>query len=106
VDGRDVPIVTENISLKGLLAKGSPDLPDKLPAGRECTVKLALSPQATISIQGRIIRSSPSETAIDFLRMDEESFAHLRNLVRFNIGNPDVVDEEIAVPAFDPSVRP
>jgi hypothetical protein len=102
VDGRDVPIVTENISLKGLLCTGSTELPDMLSAGQECLVKLDLSPEATISIQGRIIRSTPTETAIDFLRMDEDSFAHLRNLVRFNIDNPDVVDEEIAVPAFDP----
>jgi hypothetical protein len=37
---------------------------------------------------------------IDFLEMDSETFTHLRNIVAYNLGDADQVDEEISHAVF------
>lgn len=91
-----VPLVTQNISLKGLLAESAP----RLAGGEIGQVQIVLAEDAAISIESRVIRSDASGVAIDFLPMDEESFFHLRNLVRYNATDADQIDSELSTPAF------
>lgn len=92
-----VSLVTENISLKGLLAKPNAEIQ----AGTQGVLRIDLSGEAFIEIECRAIRSDGTGVAIDFLPMDETSFFHLRNLVRYNAPDADQIDSELKTPAFD-----
>lgn len=67
--------------------------------GEECDLILNLDSGIRIHIHGRVVRAGQNG-AIDFLSMDTESFAHLRNLVRLYAEDADVVDDELSNPAF------
>lgn len=60
---------------------------------------LELESGIRIHVHGRIIRAG-QDGAIDFVSMDETSFAHLRNLVRLYAEDADMVDDELRSPAF------
>lgn len=95
--GREVRLLIDNISLKGLLA-----VPEALViTGSQGMVRIALSPNAVIRVEAKVIRSDASGVAIDFLPMDEQSFFHLRNLVRYNAPDADQIDAELKTPAFE-----
>jgi len=92
------PLVTQNISLKGMLAKPQPGIH----TGELGVVRIELSADANIEIECQIIRSDAQGVAIDFMPMDEESFFHLRNLVRYNAPDADEIDAELKIPVFEP----
>ena len=95
---------TINVSLTGMLCVTSPLFRPHIP----CQVSIVLNPEAVIHVQGRILRSSPAETAIVFESMGEESFNHLKKLVAYNIGNTDRVERELAESGFSmklPEIR-
>ena len=96
VKDEDVAVTSKNLSLKGLLCTPDP----RLPQGELCQVILQLVPTLRVVIQGRIIRTSTQETAIDFLAMDEQSFAHLKKIIEYNTGDADRISEELLRPAF------
>jgi len=86
-----------NISLKGLLA-----VPEaNVKTGSMGVVRITLAKDAVIQIECKVIRSDASGVAIDFMPMDEASFFHLRNLVRYNSPDADQIDAELKHPAFD-----
>ncbi len=90
--GRTVSLVTENISLKGLLAEPTPHIG----SGEQGQVVLTLASDVRIETDCRVIRSDGRGVAIEFMEMEPESFLHLRNLVRYNAPDADLIDEEIA----------
>lgn len=94
---RAVQLVTSNISLKGLLAEPEP----LVKGGADGKLRIVLTSDAMIFLDCRVIRSDATGVAIDFLPMDEQSFFHLRNLVRYNAPDADQIDEELKTPAFD-----
>ena len=96
VKDEDVAVTSKNLSLKGLLCTPDP----RLPQGELCQVILQLVPTLRVVIQGRIIRTNTQETAIDFLAMDEQSFAHLKKIIEYNTGDADRISEELLRPAF------
>lgn len=96
-DGRRVRGVVRDLSLKGL----SCSTEAWIVPGKECDVTLELESGIRMHIHGRIIRAG-QDGAIDFLSMDESSFAHLRNVVRLYADDADAVDEELRKPAFTP----
>ena len=96
VKDEDVAVTSKNLSLKGLLCTPDP----RLPQGELCQVVLQLVPTLRVVIQGRIIRTNTQETAIDFLAMDEQSFAHLKKIIEYNTGDADRISEELLRPAF------
>lgn len=91
------PLVTQNISLKGMLARPQPGIR----AGELGVVRIDLSSEAGIEIECQVIRSDSTGVAIDFRPMDEVSFFHLRNLVRYNAPDADQIDAELMIPAFE-----
>jgi hypothetical protein len=103
VDNRDVRVHSHNLSLKGMLC--STDI--NFRADQVCRVTLNLTPQTKgepiqATIHGRIIRTNPIETAIDFTLMDAESFFHLKNIVECHAQEPERIARELLNAAFSP----
>lgn len=94
--GRRVQGMLHDVSLKGL----SCSVDGPLVVGAECEVTLALASGLRIHAAGRVVRSGVSDAAVDFLRLDEKDFTHLRNVVRLYAEDADQVDEELRTPAF------
>ncbi|MBF0481642.1 MAG: PilZ domain-containing protein [Desulfovibrionaceae bacterium] len=93
-----VPVVTRNVSLKGVLCEPQP----RATQGAQCELELTLNPDIQLTVQVKILRSDATGCAIDFLSMDEASFFHLRNIVRYGAPDADSIDQELSVPAFTP----
>jgi hypothetical protein len=93
-----IPVVTRNISLKGMLCE---PLPRATP-GAQCELALTLTQDIKLTVQVKIVRNDATGCAIDFLSMDEASFFHLRNIVRYGAPDADSIDQELSVPAFMP----
>jgi hypothetical protein len=100
-EGKKVRGRVHDLSLKGLKCSTE----EWILPGKECEVTLELDSGIRMHMHGRIIRAG-QDGAIDFLRMDETSFAHLRNLVRLYAEDADLVDEELRRPAFTPEGVP
>lgn len=92
---KDVRGTVHDLSLKGLACVTE----DRVVLGQECELVLELDSGIKICIVGRIVRVD-QDCAIDFIRMDEVSFGHLRNLIRLYAEDADLVDEELRRPAF------
>ncbi|MBF0195303.1 MAG: PilZ domain-containing protein [Magnetococcales bacterium] len=79
-----------DISLKGMLF-----LAEKLPKkGEKVSGTLELG-DVNLNIKGEVIASSRQRgAAILFQDLDFDSFAHLRQLLSLNLGDPDKIDKE------------
>ena len=94
----EVTIKTEKTT--DLSMKGVGFLSDKsLPVGTDCTVLILLGNEnngINISVKGRVSRSTESQMAIEFTKIDLDSYEYLQNLVMHNShASHDVVEEEI-----------
>ena len=96
IHGEMIDVKTLNISLTGILCSAD----TRFHNGVECRVTITLDSDIQMVIQGKILRAGPDETAIAFMSMDEETFAHLKKLVQYNAGDADEIDAEISTPAF------
>ncbi len=95
--GEMIKLQALNISLTGILCTSDPLFRnDDL-----CKVIITLNKNLQVAVDSKILRVGQKETAISFISMDEESFTHLRKLMQFNIGDADLIDEELRYPAFD-----
>jgi hypothetical protein len=104
VDNQSVRVQSRNLSLKGMLCST-----DKIfQEGQVCRVILNLTQEEAEPVRavilGRIIRSVPSETAIDFNLMDAESFFHLKKIVEYHSQEPDRITRELLTAAFSPNL--
>ena len=81
-----------NLSLQGVLVTGA----GPLPAGKPCTIRLALDGTAiAIEAHGVIARATADGGAVRFIEIvGVDSLEHLRNLVLYNSRNPDQVISE------------
>jgi hypothetical protein len=101
VADRHIAVETRNISLKGVLCSSD----SLFRPGQNCLVTLNLTPESQEEIvqaviQGRIVRTTPQETAIDFVGMEPESFQHLKRIVEYHSGNPEAIAQEMLTRAF------
>lgn len=83
-----------------LSMKGISFISDKtLPVGTDCTVHILLGNGdngINISVKGRVTREFESQMAIEFTKIDLDSYEYLQNLVMHNSNaSHDVVEEEI-----------
>jgi len=98
VKAGDIVIRTEktiDLSMKGISI-----LADKnLPVGTDCVVFIFLSngdSGININVNGRVCRISESQMAIEFTKIDLDSYEYLQNLVMYNSNSlHDTVEEEI-----------
>lgn len=93
VGDRDVAVTTQNLSLKGLLCVPEGGDPGWAP-GEECLVRIKLAEAIELAVRGQVVRADATSAAIDFTGMDENSYAHLRNIIRFSAEDPDAIDAE------------
>lgn len=91
-----IDVHTLNISLNGILCTTD----SRFQTGKQCLVTLTLNPTIKVIIEGKILRSNPSETAITFSAMNEGSFFHLKKLVAYNYGDADEIDRELTDTVF------
>jgi len=84
----------ENLSLQGMLA----GISDHIPDGEEVEITIYLtgvSPQIPINLNGEVIRSSEEGLALKFVKMNTDSFIHLRNIMAHNTGDSSKVMDEL-----------
>jgi len=71
---------------------------ENLEPGTVCHLRILLSEAENIipiEITGKIKRSDSETVAVQFTRIDPDSLFHLRNIVRYNYPDADVVEREI-----------
>lgn len=93
---KEIRTETQNISLTGILCTPDP----RILQGENCRVVITLNRDVKITLEGRILRAGPEEAVISFLSMETESFFHLKKVLQFNAENADMIEEELATPAF------
>ncbi len=96
---QDVPAIhsdhTRDISLKGLYCFTE----ERLPVGTPCEVELRLSGSSSdlkLFMQADVVREDESGLALRFNEIDLDSLIHLKNILYYNSGDPDKIDEELA----------
>ena len=82
-----------NLSLRGMLFLTS----HELPAGSLITIKILLSgssSELSVNLRGRVVRCFQGTLAVEFQEMDLDSFIHLKNIILYNTGDDQEVEEE------------
>ncbi|MBW2622478.1 MAG: PilZ domain-containing protein [Deltaproteobacteria bacterium] len=54
------------------------------------------SSNLSLRMEGRVIRAEQEGMAIEFSKIDIDSFFHLRNIISLNSGEPEKIDRELA----------
>jgi len=94
ITGSDFSFEAEvkNISLKGMFLKTERNLT----VGMILAIKIrpAGSPGPSVSVQGKVYRTTPEGAGIFFEEMDLESFVLLKNIVSYNTGDPTKINKE------------
>lgn len=83
---------TRDLSIKGVFVAGvqGPSV------GDTCETELCLSgtsSQVCLTMEGVVARTGEDGLALQFTGMDLDSFFHLRNIIYFNSGDPDELEE-------------
>lgn len=86
----DVKADSKNISLSGVYIKTDQDIP----LNTACQVALFLSGTTeplALTMEGRVVRKDDNGFAVAFESMDLESFTQLKQILRYNTGDPDLI---------------
>ncbi|HIJ81684.1 MAG TPA: PilZ domain-containing protein [Desulfuromonadales bacterium] len=84
----------ENLSMTGLFLVTE----ERLPEGEHVEIEVELTgsmPLVTVSCNGRVLRATENGIAFVFEKLELESYLHLKNIVSYNLDDPDKVMEEI-----------
>ncbi len=95
VSGREIPVTSWNLSLRGMQCSSHP----RLKVGDTCQVAFNVSSEVQFRIEAKIVRVTEAETGIYFVSMDENGFHHLKKLIQYNSDDPDKIETEIAKPS-------
>ena len=85
-----------NISLSGLCL--STEEPTPL-AGDACSVKISLGEpdhRVTIKAKGSVIRTGAGQVVVQFSELDFASYHHLRQLIIYNVDDPEQAEREFS----------
>ncbi len=96
---------TRDLSLRGVFVKG---VSGRL-TGDQCRVSLRLSGTSSdlsLEMSGQVVRVEKDGIGLHFDEIDLDSFYHLKNIVYFNVGDPDRLQKELPdgdefVPSLD-----
>lgn len=86
---------TADLSLKGVFVLGVTG--HKL--GETCLISLRLvgsTSDLSLKMKGTVVRVEEDGLALHFYEMDLDSFFHLKNILYYNSGDPDALDEELS----------
>ncbi|MBU0674219.1 MAG: PilZ domain-containing protein [Proteobacteria bacterium] len=92
-DGRTHKCETNNLSLYGVFAEGV----SGHPRGEVCDVVLNLTGATSdvrLRMKGEIMRVESNGVGLKFVEIDLDSFYHLKNILYYNSGDPDRLEEE------------
>lgn len=88
-------VVIVDLSLKGALVRLPSDC--QLRPGENCTLHLRLGElKAAIRMQGILAHLEGAYAGLSFRNIDLDSVTHLRRLVELNLGDPALLERELA----------
>jgi len=69
----------------------------RLTAGGECSMTLTLGPDVVLELTGEVVRTEDggSHLGISWGSMDVDSASHLRRLLELNLGNHELLGQDI-----------
>jgi hypothetical protein len=84
-----------DISLMGALV--ALEAPVDVTAGGECSMTLTLGPDVVLELTGEVVRTEDggSHLGISWGSMDVDSASHLRRLLELNLGNHELLGQDI-----------
>ena len=94
VNGSNFKGEVENLSLKGMLVHIDDHL---LELGTPLTMIINLTgvnSNLSINLKGRVVRVNQEGIGIFFEEIDLDSFIHLKNIIDYNVADPEKVKEE------------
>lgn len=87
----------ENLSMHGMFLVTD----ERLPVDEAAAITITLSgvaPEIALTINGKVCRVAENGLGFVFEKIDLESFTHLKNIIAYNIDDPEKVMEEICHP--------
>lgn len=96
VNGDAVQVRLLDISLMGALV--TPDAASaEVAVGGECGMRLTLSPDVVLELAGEVVRATDdgSRLGIRWGSMDVDSATHLRRLLELNLGDHELIEQDI-----------
>ena len=84
---------TSDLSLYGVFVSGV----QGPVAGDQCDLSLHLSgatSDTVLRMKGELVRVEANGVGLKFFEIDLDSFYHLKNILYYNSGDPDVLEEE------------
>lgn len=84
----------ENLSMNGLLVRTT----ERLPEGEAVEIVITLAgtdPEVRVAFNGRAARLTEDGIGFHFEKVDLDSYTHLKNIIAYNLADPDKVIEEI-----------
>lgn len=92
--GRSFQGAVANLSMNGLFVETS----ERLPEGTAVEIVITLAgtePELRVAFSGRVARLTETGVGFHFEKVDLDSYTHLKNIIAYNIADPDKVMEEI-----------
>ncbi|MBC8316782.1 MAG: PilZ domain-containing protein [Desulfobulbaceae bacterium] len=89
-DGEYAHCETKDLSLKGIFIPG---IGDRDP-GEKCHITVLLSgvsSELKIRMKGEVVRKTDEGIGVYFNEIDVDSFFHLKNIVYYNVDDPDQI---------------
>lgn len=86
--------LSKDVSLKGMYCFTD----EPFPPGTPCAIELRLtgtSSKLWLHLEGRVIRKDAKGMAVSFDSMDLDVFIHLKNILYYNSGDPEKIDQEV-----------
>jgi hypothetical protein len=83
-----------NLSMNGLFVETS----ERLPEGEAVEIMITLAgtdPELRVVFSGRVARLTETGIGFHFEKVDLDSYTHLKNIIAYNMADPDKVMEEI-----------
>lgn len=72
------------------------EIEDRLQPGKPCKFTIFLPRMGPgVDVFGEIVRIGKGEVSLKFTRIEPENLIHLRNIIRYNAEDPDLIEEEI-----------
>lgn len=84
----------ENLSMRGMFLVTD----ERLPVGDMVEITIVLNgtlPEVTVSFDGKVCRITDDGIGFNFEKIDLDSYTHLKNIIAYNIDEPEKVMEEI-----------
>ena len=97
MDGAHHDVTLIDLSLKGALVEVPASWPSDAGPGHDAMLSIDLGGgEIRIEMEGRIAHREGMHLGFQCLHIDMESITHLRRLVELNLGDPDLLERELA----------